>query len=103
DVPPEACSVPYAVNNIIVTKSANTATNNMNCPIVVRIIFISFSVGTTTPNEIVEIIIIINKTSSIKTNHLNTYANTIKITKIKKNTLSANSKYHSYSLLSFNY
>ena len=61
----------------------------MNWPIVVRMTFISFNVGTTTPKEIVEIIMTINKTSSIKPNHLNMYANTMEIIMIKANTVIA--------------
>ena len=55
-------------------------------------IFISLSVGTTTPNEMVEIIMTINNTSSTKPNHLNANAKMIESTIINEKTVSANCK-----------
>ncbi|ETJ19181.1 hypothetical protein Q604_UNBC18544G0009 [human gut metagenome] len=73
----------------MVNKSANTATSKINCPIVVRIMFISLRVGTTTPNEIVEMIITIKRTSLTNPNHLNAKAKTTEIIIINANTVSA--------------
>ena len=73
----------------MVNKSANTATSKINCPIVVRIMFISLRAGTTTPNEIVEMIITIKRTSLTNPNHLNAKAKTTEIIIINANTVSA--------------
>ena len=51
--------------------------------------FISLRVGTTTPKEIVEMIITIKRTSLTNPNHLNAKAKTTEIIIINANTVSA--------------